>query len=132
MPIPDGFNGVTPIIAYGTLSTAQPAVVYSFAPPTGYQGAVTVRLVTSGVSLLDPLVTVYDASGNLLGSAESTSLGGDALSVQLGQSSLCSTCYVEVQAATPGSFDTGRFGSPSRSTPRSGLPVPDRYRATRP
>jgi hypothetical protein len=110
IPTPDGFNGNTPIVAYGTLSTAQPALVYSFAPPQGYHGAVTVRLVTSGVSLLDPLVTVYDGYGDLLGSAESTRLGGDAISVQLGQASLCSTCYVEVQAATPGSFDSGRFG----------------------
>jgi hypothetical protein len=110
IPTPDGFNGATPIVAYGTLSTAQPAVVYSFAPPTGYKGTVTVWLVTSGVSLLDPSVTVYDGSGKVLGSAQSTRLGGDALSVQLSKASLCSTCYVEVQPATPGSFDTGGFG----------------------
>ena len=110
IPTPDGFDGITPIVAYGTLSTAQPAVVYSFAPLTSYQGTVTVRLVTSGVSLLDPLVTVYNGSGQLLGSVESTRLGGDALSVHLGQASSRSTCYVEVQAATPGAFDTGRFG----------------------
>jgi hypothetical protein len=107
---PQQFGGSTPVVAYGAIDGAQPTVVYSFSPPSGYQGTATVRLVTSGLSLLDPSVSVFDASGNLLGSAASTKLGGDTLSSSLGAASPGNTFYVEIQAAAPGPFDSGRFG----------------------
>jgi hypothetical protein len=107
---PQSFNGSTPIVAYGDINSAQTLVVYSFTPPSNVHGDVTVRLVTAGLSLLDPLVSVVDASGKLLGSASSTDLGGGAVTIQLPALSLGSTYYAEVQAATPGPFDSGRFG----------------------
>jgi hypothetical protein len=110
IPTPQPFDGSTPIVAYGDLSSAEPSVVYSFTPPSNVQGGVTVRLVTAGLSLLDPIVSVVDASGTLLGSASSTDLGGGAVTIQLPAVSPGSTYYAEVQAATPGPFATGRFG----------------------
>jgi hypothetical protein len=112
LPIPtsQSFDGSTPIVAYGDISSAQSFVVYSFTPPSNVRGGVTVRLVTAGLSLLDPLVSVVDASGKLLGSASSTDVGGGAVTIQLAAASPGSTYYVEVQAATPGPIDSGRFG----------------------
>jgi hypothetical protein len=110
IPTPQPFSGSTPIVAYGAINSAQTLVVYSFTPPSIVKGGVTVRLVTAGLSLLDPLVSVIDASGKLLGSASSTDLGGGAVTIQLPAVSAGSTFYAEVQAATPGRFDSGRFG----------------------
>ena len=110
IPTPQSFDGSTPIIAYGDINSTQTLVVYSFTPPSDVQGGVTVRLVTAGLSLLDPLVSVVDASGKLLGSASSTDIGAGVVTIQLAAASPGSTDYVEVQAATPGPFDSGRFG----------------------
>jgi hypothetical protein len=107
---PQSYNGSTPIVAYGDINSAQTLVVYSFTPPSNVQGGATVRLVTSGLSLLDPLVSVVDASGKLLGSASATDVGGSAVTIPLAAASPGSTYYVEVQAAMPGPFDSGRFG----------------------
>jgi hypothetical protein len=110
IPTPQPFNGSTPIVAYGDINSAQTLVVYSFTPPSNVHGGVTVRLVTAGLSLLDPLVSVVDGSGKLLGRASSTDLGGGAVTIQLPALSPGSAYYAEVQAATPGPFDSGRFG----------------------
>ncbi len=110
IPTPQWFNGSTPIVAYGGINNNQSTVVYSFSPPVNDQGGVTVRLVTAGLSLLDPLVSVFDASGNPLGSATSTDIGGGAVSIPLASATPGSTYDVEVGAATPGQFDSGRFG----------------------
>jgi hypothetical protein len=110
IPTPQSFDGSTPIVAYGGINSTQTLVIYSYTPPSKVHGGVTVRLVTAGLSLLDPLVSVVDASGELLGSASSTDVGGGAVTVQLAAASPGSTYYVEVQAATPGPFDSGRFG----------------------
>jgi hypothetical protein len=110
IPTPQSFDGSTPIVAYGDINSTQTLVIYSFTPPSKVHGGVTVRLVTAGLSLLDPLVSVVDASGQPLGSASSTGVGGGAITVQLAAASPGSTYYVEVQAATPGPFDSGRFG----------------------
>jgi hypothetical protein len=109
IPTPQSFDGSTPIVAYGEIDSTQTLVVYSFTPPSKVRG-VTVQLVTGGLSLLDPLVSVVDASGKLLGSASSTGVGGGAVTIPLAAASPSSTYYVEVQAATPGPFDSGRFG----------------------
>jgi hypothetical protein len=107
---PQSFDGSKPIVAYGDINSTQTLVVYAFTPPSNVRGGVTVRLVTAGLSLLDPLVSVVDASGKLLGSASSTDVGAGAVTIQLAAASPGSTYYVEVQAATPGPFDSGRFG----------------------
>jgi hypothetical protein len=109
IPTPQSFDGSAPIVAYGDINSTQTLVVYSFTPPSNTRG-VTVRLVTAGLSLLDPLVSVVDASGKLLGSASSTDVGGGAVTIPRVAASPGSTYYVEVQAATPGPFDSGRFG----------------------
>jgi hypothetical protein len=111
LPIPTSksFGGSTPIVAYGDINSTQTLVAYSFTPPSNAPGG-TVRLVTAGLSLLDPLVSVVDASGKLMGSASSMDVGGGAVTIPLARTSPGSTYYVEVQAATPGPFDSGRFG----------------------
>src|SRR6516225_7692573 len=96
IPTPQSFDGSTPIVAYGDINSTPALVVYSFTPPSKVHSGVTVRLVTAGLSLLDPLVSVVDASGKLLGSASSTDVGGGAVTIPLAAASPGSTYYVEV------------------------------------
>jgi hypothetical protein len=69
-----------------------------------------VTVQTAGISLLEPSLTVYDASGNVLGQAESTNVLGDVLTVTLGHVAANSTYYIRVEGATQGSFSIGRYG----------------------
>jgi hypothetical protein len=70
----------------------------------------TFRLQTAGISLLAPSLTVYDAGGNVLGQAQSTSDLGGVVSVHLDSVPTNTTYYVRVQAATTGLFAVGRYG----------------------
>jgi hypothetical protein len=105
-----GANGSTPLVAFGDLRAAGSANVFSVRTPPTYQGPVTVRLLTAGVSLLEPRLTVFDAAGNVLGQAQSTNLLGDVLSVQLSQTSPGAVYYVRVDGAADGTFGVGRYG----------------------
>jgi hypothetical protein len=109
IPTPTSAQSDTPIVAYGSVNISQPVIDYSFTVPGNDLSGVTVQLITSELSLLDPLVSVVDASGSL-GSARSTLVGGGAVSILLTQLTPGSTYYIQVQAATPGQFDSGDFG----------------------
>ena len=60
---PAGFDGSTPLFLYGGIQTAGESNVFALDAPEGYGGPATVRLQTAGVSLLDPRLTVFDATG---------------------------------------------------------------------
>jgi hypothetical protein len=75
-----------------------------------FTGPMTFRLQTAGISLLAPELIVYDASGNILGQAASTTISGDTVSVQLNSATANTTYYIGVEAATTGNFAVGRYG----------------------
>jgi hypothetical protein len=102
----------TPLVAFGALTSVGDADVFSLAAPhiQDEGGGITVSLQTAGISLLEPSLTVYDASGNVLGQAQSTNVLGDVVSVTLGHVVANSKYYVRVQGATQDSFSIGRFG----------------------
>jgi hypothetical protein len=71
--------------------------------------ALTVRLQTSGISLLTAKVTVLDAAGNVVGAALSTDpLNGD-LQVKIDHPNLNSAYTVRVEAARTDVFGIGRY-----------------------
>jgi hypothetical protein len=108
--LPDrGSNQSTPLVAYGALTAAGDADVFSLAAPRS-EGPLTFLLQTAGISLLEPSLTVYDASGNVLGQAESTNVLGDTVTVTLSRVLPNSTYYVRVGGATQDEFGVGRFG----------------------
>jgi hypothetical protein len=110
-PSDDGstFTGTTPLLAFGGLTAAGPNNVFSV-QTTSFTGPMTFRLQTAGISLLAPELTVYDASGNVLGQAQSTNVLGDTVSVQLANVPANTTYYIAVQAATTGLYSVGRYG----------------------
>jgi hypothetical protein len=103
------FTGTTPLLATGDLATAGQTDVFSLQTLT-YTGPMTFRLQTAGISLLAPELIVYDANGNVLGQAESTSVLGDVVSVHLDAVAANATYYVGVEAATSDLFAVGRYG----------------------
>jgi hypothetical protein len=111
-PSDDGvpYTGTTPLVASGSLTAAGQNDVFSVQTLPSYTGPMTFRLQTSSISLLAPQLTVYDASGNVLGQAQSTNPLGDVVSVQVAGVAANATYYVRVTAATTDLFAVGRYG----------------------
>lgn len=105
----DGYNGATPLVVYGDITTTRDVDYYYLRPLTGYSGSVTFRLQTAGVSLLTPKVTVTDAAGRVVGQATSGRPGGDVLTVRIPRAAPNMTYYVRVEGATRDGFGVGRF-----------------------
>ncbi|HEV3260453.1 MAG TPA: matrixin family metalloprotease [Gemmataceae bacterium] len=103
------FTGTTPLVASGDLAAAGQNDVFAV-QTLAYTGPMTFRLQTAGISLLAPNLIVYDASGNVLGTAQSTSVLGDVVTIHLDAVTANTTFYVGVEAATTGLFAVGRYG----------------------
>lgn len=108
-PAPTRYDGTTPLLIYANVSAPGDADVYSFEPPDGYQGPVTIRLQTAGVSLLAPRLTVEDAAGSVVGSLVSASDRGDTLSIVLPSVESGATYYVKVQGSRSDVFGIGEY-----------------------
>jgi hypothetical protein len=92
----------------GDITTLQDRDVYSFRTPLTLGGA-TFKLQTSGISLLTPRLTVYNAAGNVVGSAVSTDPQNGDLTVTLNSVSVLSTYYVKVEGAQGNVFGIGSY-----------------------
>src|SRR5262249_17886222 len=92
------------------VTTHQDVDYFSVRAPSGYTGPVTFRVQTAGISLLQPRLRVYNASGQLLGAAESSAVGGDTLTVQLDHVTPGAFYYARVEGASNGLFGIGRYG----------------------
>ena len=110
-PSDDGsvYTGTTPLTAFGDV-VAPGQNDFFLVQTASFTGQMTFRLQTVGISLLAPELTVYDASGNVLGQAASMSIQGDTVSVQLNSVTANTTYYISVEAATTGLFAAGRYG----------------------
>jgi hypothetical protein len=113
---PAAYTGETPLVAFGDLRTAADVDFYKFVLPTDGNNddrddrTVTVRLQSTGASLLAPKVTVYNPSGAVLGTLDSDRLTGDTLQVPLTNLLEGGTYFVRVEAATSDVFGVGRYG----------------------
>jgi hypothetical protein len=107
---PGSFTGATPLVVYGDVTTLRDVDFYAIKPPSNYNGPMTFRLQSTGISLLTPHLTVLDAKGNVLGDAQASSDFGDTVTVHLNQSSPGGTYYIEVQGATQDVFGIGSYG----------------------
>jgi hypothetical protein len=107
---PGSYTGTTPLVVYGDVGSNQDVDFYAAKPPSNYNGPITFRLQSAGISLLTPRLTVLDANGNVLGDAQATSGLGDVVTVHLNQSSPNATYYLEVRGATQDVFGIGSYG----------------------
>jgi hypothetical protein len=102
------YDGTTPLAAFGDVK-AGGAQVYSLTSLPAYAGPVTFLLQTAGISLLEPRLTVLDAQGNVLGTAQSDNVDGDALTVSLAQATPGAVYYARVDGVGQGVFGIGRY-----------------------
>jgi hypothetical protein len=102
--------GTQPMVGYGAITTTSDVDMFSWKGITGYTGSMTIRLQTLGLSLLEPILTVFDASGNVLGQTQSTLLGGDDLTLTIQNAVPGNRYFARVQGATSDLFGIGRYG----------------------
>jgi hypothetical protein len=111
IPYPSAtYGGESPLVTWGDMTTLSDADFYSVSASTDDPGPMTFRLQTAGISLLEPRLTVYDASGNVLGTAQSTNLTGGTITVHLNSPTGGALYYIKVQGATQNVFGIGRYG----------------------
>lgn len=103
-----GYTGSVPLVAYGQLNRLNDASYFKFDRPLGYNGPITVRLETEGISLLQGRISVFDAKGNLV--ASDVQNADDASpTVTLSLSAQQSRFYIRIEGAAPGVTSVGRF-----------------------
>ena len=107
---PSGFTGTTPLIAYGDITTNKDVDFFSFRAPSGYTGSVTIRLQSTGISLLTPHLSLVDAKGNVQSDVSASSDFGDTVTLQLANVNPNTTYYLKVQGATSDVFGIGGYG----------------------
>ena len=107
---PNGFNGATPLVIFGDISTNKDVDFFSFRPPSGYTGSMTIRLQSSGISLLTPHLSVVDARGNVVGDVSAASDFGDTVTLNLPSADPRTTYYLRVEGETSDVFGIGAYG----------------------
>jgi hypothetical protein len=95
------------------ISSLEDAHFYSFVTPAATVGAATtsftVQIQTERLSLLEPTVTVFDASGNVVGSGAAADPLNNNVTVQINAAQPGATYYVEVTSAADPVFGIGAF-----------------------
>lgn len=145
----DSFGGATVLSvgSSGTKSTAADLTsmadvdYYKVTAPTSTDGSLRVTLDARGKSLLAPKLSVYDASGNFVTSADAGGNYGGYVTVELAGLSAGQSYYLVADGATSDAFGMGayqisvEFGTtggteppPEEPPPPTG-PVADRYEA---
>jgi hypothetical protein len=105
-----GYTGSTPLVVYGDVTTGSDSDYFSLPVPSNYSGPLTVRLQTTGVSLLAPRLTLLDSSGTLLTEADGSGTQGDTVTLTFPDVTPGGNYFVRVDAAPGGAFAVGRFG----------------------
>lgn len=106
----DKFDGSTPLVAFGDISTPGGVDVFKVKSMKGYSGPMSFRLQTAGISLLEPRLTIYDPSGKIAAQSQSTELTGGIVTVQLPRVSPEKVYSIRVDGAGTDEFGIGRYG----------------------
>jgi hypothetical protein len=103
------YDGTTPLAAFGDVAAAGATHLYSLTSLPAYTGPLTFEVLTVGISLLEPRLTVFDAQGNVLATAQSGNVAGDVLVVSLPQATPGAVYYARVDSAAPDVSGIGRY-----------------------
>jgi len=107
---PKSYKGETPLVAFGDISTNSDRDYYTFTGPSGYKGPVTLRLQTTGISLLNPMITVTDSKGKILGQGQSSTGLGGLVELKIPAITPGAKITVLVQGASKDIFGIGHYG----------------------
>ncbi|MBL8823223.1 MAG: matrixin family metalloprotease [Planctomycetia bacterium] len=107
----DAWTGSTPLVAFGDIARSTDIDVFEFRSPQDYTGPLSFRVLTRGISLMNPRLSVLDERGRLIQTTVQAASGGTESVITLPASVPGSKYYVRVEAASPvGVFNSGRFG----------------------
>jgi hypothetical protein len=82
---------------------------YKYTLPAHSDKDVTVTVQTSGISLLTPKLTIYDAAGNIVATVSSTDPLDNSVSVKLKSTGPGTTYYLKVEGGRPDVFGVGGY-----------------------
>lgn len=99
-----------PAAAFGDLTTLQDVDYYRIDTPDDYSGPMTIRVLTAGISLLSPRITLTDRDGNAIATAQSTNPAGASVNLTLPQVEADGRYYLRVERATADNSGIGRYG----------------------
>jgi hypothetical protein len=128
IPTPNVFNGAAPLAVFGDLTSSADVDYYKFNTPSddnGYTGPMTIRLQTSGISLMRPSLRVFNSAGVQVGSLDSSSWLGDTLSLTLNVTGDDNEFFLRVDSPAADEFAVGRyalavfFNATNQATPAS-------------
>ena len=100
----------TPLVIFGDVTTRADVDVFYLPTPDTYSGPMSVRLQTTGISLLAPKLSVTDKNGNVLASAVASGTAGNTLTLTLPNVTPGGKYYLRVEAAPGATFGVGRYG----------------------
>jgi hypothetical protein len=100
--------GTTPYVVAGDITTTADRDFYRFTVPSGVTDFF-VQFRTSGVSLLQARVSVYDGSGRLVQSVAATDPRSGDLTLHVGGVRAGATYFVRVESATADPFGIGSY-----------------------
>ncbi len=101
-------TALTALVTGLDITTTADLDYYKFVAPAGLSGTTNFQVVSQGLSLLSPLMTVYNAAGASLGTTSSTSYGA-TLSLNVGGLVAGQTYYVKVDGVDATAFGTGAY-----------------------
>ena len=107
---PQNYEGSTPLVAFGELSTRSDVDYYKFQNLADYSGAIEVQIQSAGISMVGLRVSLYDSRGRAITTASSTAIEGDTYTLNIPSSSGGSAYYVRIDAAPGGTARIGRYG----------------------
>lgn len=103
------YNGETPVISYGDISTKNDVDVFALQPLLGYNGTVTFKVQTAGISLLAPKVSLLDKAGKLISQSTSFTTSGGTVTLTLPAALSNQISYLRVESAPGSARSIGRY-----------------------
>ncbi len=104
----DHENGELPLVAFGDISWND-VDYFRVDVPSEYTGRLTVRLKTTGVSLLAPQVSVLDEAGTRLRWSESVSQSGDSITLSMPTTEKGGRYFIRVDGGDSNIFGVGTY-----------------------
>jgi hypothetical protein len=117
-------DGSVPTLGFGNIANPTDANFFQLTVNSDYQGPMTIRLVTAGISFLYPQLTIYDAGGNIVGQAQPTTLAGGLVTIRLPQVNPGDVYYLGVQAAPGVHAHFGHYGMAAIFNAVNTVPLP--------
>ncbi|HMC89754.1 MAG TPA: matrixin family metalloprotease, partial [Gemmataceae bacterium] len=102
-------SSLTALLQNLDITTAGNNEYFKFTVPSGSQSTFTVKVQSSGLSMLAPSMTVYNSSQVSVGSASGAGQYGTTLSVSISGASAGQVYYVKVTGADTTAFGTGAY-----------------------